>query len=323
MKIFITGASGFVGGAAAAFLARKGHEVVAMSRSADSDARISLLGAWPVRCSLADTTPAHLQGIDVVVHAAAFVGEWGNYQTYFETNVTGTEKMVAAAKQAGVKKFIHISTESVLFAGQDLINVDESYPYPATPFYYSKTKQLAEKAVIAANEPGIFDTICLRPRMIWGPGDKTILPLMKDAVLRRQFIWINGGAFKTSTTHIDNLTHAIALAIDKGKSGALYFITDDETLVLREFCTRLLATQGVKPVNKSMPKWLVRTVAWLIENTWQLLRIKSRPPVTRLGAAIFSSHCTLNIDNAKKELCYLPAISIAAGLAAMGQLNGR
>jgi len=314
MKIFITGASGFVGNAAAQFLVEKGHEVYAMSRSQAADNLIEKVGAIPVRCNVENIEAMHFKDCSLLIHAAAFVGEWGNYETYHKINVLGTERLLTEAKKSSVRKFIHISTEAVLFAGQDLVNVDESQPYIDTPFYYAKTKQLAEKAVVQAHKNGEFETICLRPRMIWGPGDKTILPLMKDAVLNNKFMWINHGNYNCSTTYIKNLVHAINLTIENSNLSPIYFITDDETHKLKDFCTRLLQTQSVNPANKSIPKWLARTAAFFIEKAWHLLRLKSRPPITRFGAAIFSAHCTINISKAKKELGYLPVISVAEGL---------
>ena len=314
MKIFITGASGFVGGAAAIFFAQQGHTVLGMSRSAATDKYIQSLGSIPVRCNLLTVQPADMSGCDVVIHAAAFLGQWDNYQSYFDTNVTGTESILRVAKEAGVKKIIYISTESVLVNGQDLLSVNENYPYPDTPFYYSKTKQLAEIAVRAANLPHQFETVCLRPRMIWGTGDKVLLPLLKEAVLKNKFSWIGGGQYRISTTHIDNLVSAIDLAIRKAPGGSVYFVTDEKISSIKDFCSQLLQTQGIAVTQKSMPKWLVRVAAVLIEKSWRLFNIRSRPPLTRLGAAIFSSHCTIDSSKIRKELGYMPVISVETGM---------
>jgi nucleoside-diphosphate-sugar epimerase len=90
MKIFITGASGFVGGAVARHFAQQGHDVVAMSRSEKSDAKIKEMGAQPVRGSLGNVSPEALKGVDIIVHAAAYVEEWGSYDDFYQPNVIGT-----------------------------------------------------------------------------------------------------------------------------------------------------------------------------------------------------------------------------------------
>lgn len=132
MKIFITGASGFVGGAATRQLVESGHDVYAMSRSVNSDAVISRLGGEPVRCDLQTVSAEHLHGCEVVIHAAAFVAVWGEVAAWENANVGGTKQMLKVARTAGVQRFIHIGTEAALVKGQDLHQVDESYPRPST-----------------------------------------------------------------------------------------------------------------------------------------------------------------------------------------------
>src|SRR5262245_55880648 len=151
MRIFITGASGFIGGAIARSLARE-HSVLAMSRSDASDEAIKALGANPVRSELGAVLPAQLARADVVVHAAAFVKQWGTREEFWNANVEGTRQLLGVARTSNAKRFIHIGTEAALFHGQHMRDIDESYPYPSsTPFLYSETKAAAERLVLAAN----------------------------------------------------------------------------------------------------------------------------------------------------------------------------
>ena len=117
-----------------------------------------------------------LVGAEVVVHAAAFVEEWGTREQFWQGNVEGTTRMLAAAKAGGVRRFLHVGTEAALFDGHDLRDVDESAPYPARQRYlYSETKAEAERRVLAANAAG-FETLSVRPRLVWGPRDTSVLP---------------------------------------------------------------------------------------------------------------------------------------------------
>ncbi len=323
MKIFVTGASGFVGGAVAEAAVKRGDEVVAMSRSERSDDKIRALGAEPVRCSLDDISSEHMKGCDAVVHAAAYVEEWGSREDYWIANVTGTQNVLAAAKEAGVKRFVHIGTEAALFRGQPMRNIDESYPYPAsTPFLYSETKREAEKLVLAANEDG-FETVSLRPRMIWGPKDQSILPAVLDMIEQGKFMWVDKGRAVTNTTHIYNLRHAIFLALDMDKDigGEAFFVTDDEVHTFKVFLGELLKTQGVVRQFGSIPGWLVRGLAFCIEVPWRMLGIKSAPPMTRFGVNIMSRDCMLDIGKAKRVLGYTPVIDVEAGLRGMERLE--
>ncbi len=321
MKIFITGASGFVGGAYLKAHA-KDHQITAMSRSEKSDAAIKALGAAPMRAALGEVKTEQLKGFDAVVHCAAYVEEWGPWADYWRVNVDGTKELLVAAKGADVRRFVHIGTEAALFYGQHMRNVDEHYPLALnSPYPYSRTKAHAEKAVREANDPDAgFTTIVVRPRLVWGEGDQTILPAVKAMVDKGQYAWIDGGRAKTSTTYIGNLVHAMNLALTKGEGGQAYFVLDDGgPVVFREFMTKMLAAAGIDPGNRSVPGWLVRAIAYVGETAYRALNLKSKPPLTRFTANIMSRDCILTDAKARKEMAYAPPFTVEQGLAALKQ----
>lgn len=315
--IFITGASGFVGGAVARHLVQKGHQVRAMSRTAESDAVIQALGAIPVRCALNATTAEHLFGCDYVIHCAAKVDEWGDLGDYWRTNVTGTKNLLEVAEQAQVKRFVHVGTEAALFHGQHLRGVDETYPLAVdSPFPYSQTKAHAEAAVKrAADTSNHFETIVIRPRFIWGPGDQTILPVIKAMAENGRFTWVNQGRNKTSTTHIANLVHALELALTAGKTGESYFVLDGPATGFRDFVARYAATAGVQLPDKNLPGWIATSAAFVLEPLWRLMNRSSPPPITRFGAAMLQCDSILDDSKARHELGYAPVITVDEGLA--------
>ena len=314
MRIFVTGASGFVGGAATQALGLAGHTVRAMSRSAKSDPLIAERGGTPVRCDLEDVTAAHIGDAEAIVHCAAFVEQWGPVEAWKRFNIDGTARMLAAAREAGAKRFVHISTESVLWRGQHLRGVDETYPRaPDSPYPYSWTKARAEELVEAANTPA-FQTIILRPRFIWGPGDTTLLPVIEHMAKSGQWQWIDGGRAKTSTTHIANLVHAIELALTKGNGGQAYFILDDGVRTMKEIISGIAATRGITLPEKSVPSWAADTLAALAAGAWRPFNLKGEPPVTRFGAMIMSRDSVLIDAKARREMGYAPVISVEEGL---------
>jgi nucleoside-diphosphate-sugar epimerase len=314
MQIFVTGASGFIGGVIAKNLSDS-HEIRAMSRSIRSDEIIRNLGGAPVRCELGSVKPEHLAGCEAIIHCAAFVKQWGTREEFWKTTVDGTAQILDAAKKAGVSRFIYIGTEAVLFHGQHMHDLDESMPYPEhTPFLYPETKAAAEKLVLEANTSD-FTTISIRPRFVWGPGDKTILPVVKEAIERGMYMWIDQGRAQIVTIHINNVVHAVNLVLTRGRGGNAYFVTDNEPTTVREFLTALLKTQGMKTPNTSIPSSLARMLGIGIETIWKILRLKSEPPLTHFAAAMASSDCTIRIDKARAELGYAPVISIEQGLA--------
>lgn len=317
MKIFVTGASGFVGGAFTRAAVKAGHDVLAMARSEKSARTVEALGAKAVRCELGKVNPEQLAGCDAIVHSAAFVEQWGSRAEFYAANVDGTTQLLDAAQQAKVPRFIHISTEAVLLYGQALHDIDENYPYPmSTPYLYSETKAEAERRVLGANRQG-FTTISLRPRMIWGPGDETLLPVAVQMVKSGGFMWIDGGRMRTSMNHIDNLVHAILLSLSRGRGGEAYFVTDGEDMTLREFLGGYLKSQGLTPPDRSIPSWLTDNVAAAIEGIWKLLKLKPTPPLTRFASMVMSRECTLRIDKIRRDMGYEPQISPAKGLAEM------
>jgi hypothetical protein len=318
MKIFITGASGFIGGAITQHL-QSTHEIVAMARSRQSAEKVIALGARAVDCSLATVKPDHLVGCQAVIHTAAFVSPTGSRSQFWQANVEGTKRLLAAACVARVPRFIHISSEAVLFRGQDMVNIDESYPYPKkTPYLYPKTKAEAERQVLAANDPESgFSTIALRPRMVWGPGDNTILPTVTQMAQNGGFYWFNKGQAQTSTTHIENVIHAVEMTLKSRANGRPYFITDGEIWTIKDFLTAYAATQDITLPDRSLPAGPMKLIGRLIGGIWRRLGLKSDPPLTEYAVALMAAHCTLKIDKAREELGYQPIISITEGLAKM------
>ncbi len=317
MRIFVTGASGFVGGAAAKKLVAAGHDVRAMSRSERSDATIRATGATPVRCDLENVTAANIGDAEAIIHCAAFVEQWGPRDAWRKFNVDGTRRMLEASRQAGAKRFIHISTESVLWRGQHLRGVDEIYPRaPNSPYPYAATKAQAEELVEHANGAA-FQTIILRPRFIWGPGDTTLLPVIEHMAKSGQWQWIDNGRAQTSTTHIDNLVHAIELALTQGRGGEAYFILDDGVRSMKKMIGGIAATRGITLPDKSVPGWVADAIGGTCEALWSTLPLKGEPPLTRFSAMIMSRDCVLKDDKARAEMGYRPIISVEDGLRAL------
>jgi nucleoside-diphosphate-sugar epimerase len=208
-----------------------------------------------------------------------------------------------------------MSTEAVLWRGQHLRDVDETYPYPErTPYLYAETKAEAERRVLAANAPG-FATVSLRPRFVWGPGDTTLVPEIRKMAERGAFVWLDGGRARTSTKHIANLVRGAVLALANGRGGECYFVTDGEVSEFRSFVTRLLAAYGVTLGDRSLPGWLARGAAIAAEGVWRALRLPGQPPLVRHAVDLLCCDCILRDDKARRELGYAPVVSVERGLA--------
>jgi nucleoside-diphosphate-sugar epimerase len=314
---FVTGGSGFIGGTLVRRLRADERRVRALARSDASAAKLADLGAEPARGDLDDAASirAGAEGCDVAFHAAAAVLEWGSRAEFVRGNVTGTENALRGCREAGVRRFVHVGTEAALMVGQPLVQVDESAPLrPDSKAHYPATKAMAEQAVRAANEDG-FETVVVRPRLVWGPGDTTILPGLVEAVEQGRFSWIGGGRHLTDTTHVDNVVEGLVLGAERGRPGEAYFVTDGEPIEFREFVTALLSTRGVTPPDRNTPPALARAAAASLEALWRLTGRRSAPPVTRLAVWLSSLECTIDISKAREELGYAPLKSREQGLA--------
>lgn len=317
MRIFVTGASGFVGGAATRALVAAGHAVRAMSRSERSDGRIRALGAIPVRCDLETITADDIGDCETVLHCAAFVEAWGAKDAWYRSNVLGTRTMLDQSQAAGVSSFIHIGTEAAICHGQHLHNADEKVPLaPDSPYPYCATKAQAEQLVRSANRDG-FTTIVLRPRFIWGPGDTTLLPMIEAMAKAGKWMWIDHGRAMTSTTHIANLVHAIELSLTEGTGGEAYFILDDGTIRMKDMIGAMAKARNLTLPEASIPAWLADRLGRAMEAIWRTVRLPGDPPLTAHAAMVMSRDCTLNGSKAAAELHYQPVISRAEGLAGL------
>ncbi|MBA2506424.1 MAG: NAD-dependent epimerase/dehydratase family protein [Thermoleophilaceae bacterium] len=317
MHSFVTGGSGFIGGRLIRRLVADGHSAVALARSESSARAVEEAGASPARGDITDTDSMRsaAEGCDVAFHCAAALGGWGDPDHFEEVNVRGTQKALAACRDAGVRRFVHVGTEAALMVGQPLVNADESLPLrPDSPVLYCSTKAKAEQAVRDANAEG-FETVVVRPRLVWGPGDTTILPSIKAEVEKGRFAWIGGGAHRTSTSHVDNVVEGLVLAAERGAPGGVYFVLDDGPVEFGDFVTRLLATAGVDAPTRTMPAPLARFAAAAGEGLFKLLRRENPPPVTRIAVWLSSLECTLDDSRARKELGYKPVKTVDEGLA--------
>jgi len=316
-RAFVTGGSGFLGRRLIAELVdKRGVAVSALARSEASAIALRGLGAEPVRGDLDDVAAmtAGMKehgGADVVFHAAAHVKQHGRLADFLRSNVAGTESTLAAARAAGVRRFVHVSTEAVLADGQPIVRADETRPYPERPAGpYPISKGLAERAVMAANRLGELETVAIRPRFIWGKGDTSVLPELVEAVRKGRFAWIGGGHYLTSTCHVANVVEGALLAAERGAPGEIYFLTDGAPVEFRAFMTELIATQGVDAGAREVPRWVARAAAAL--TGWL-----PRPPVTRTAIALVGGEVTVDDAKARRELGYLGKVTREAGLAEM------
>jgi nucleoside-diphosphate-sugar epimerase len=317
MNIFVTGGSGFLGKRLITRLTQSHHRVTALSRSAQTDALLRELGAETVSGSLnnIDEWAAALEGQDVVIHAASPIDVWGEWDHLYREITQATAMLYQACGTRNVKRFIYISSESVLQDRKPLVDIDETFPYPDEPnSYYGKAKKLAELALLHTQSP--TEAIILRPPFIWGHGDKQLDTII-NKIASRQFIWVDHGQAVMEMVHVENLVEAIRLALTNGKSKNVYFVSDDHPMTAKAFLTALLQTRGITPPQTSVSSVLAKPLARLTESLWRGLRIKSAPPLSRFQLDFIALPRRYRVDKIKHELGYRPVYSFETGVEEM------
>jgi nucleoside-diphosphate-sugar epimerase len=324
MKALVTGGGGFLGGVIVRMLRERGDEVRSFSRGEHPD--LADMGVEQFQGDLADRDAVikSASGCDLIFHVAAKAGIWGRYHDFYQTNVVGTENVLAACRNNGIGRLVYTSSPSVVFDGSDVAGADESLPYPDRyEAHYPATKALAEQLVLAANSPELAVT-ALRPHLIWGPGDNHLVPRIvargRAGKLRR----IGTRHNLVDTVYVDNAAKAHLLAADElypGSSvaGNCYFISNNEPLPLWEMVNRILAAAGLPPVTRSIPPGVAYAAGCFCEGLWSLLRLSGEPPMTRFVAHEMASAHWFNIEAARRDFGYKPEISIGEGLALLQQ----
>lgn len=319
MKVLVTGGGGFLGGAIIEQLLSRDMEVRSLARGA-----YPALQAKGVECIQADLADADAvtdaaAGCDAVIHTAAKAGVWGDYQDYFDANVAGTRNVILACKAHAIPKLVYTSTPSVTFAGADEDGVDESMPYAETFLcHYAATKALAERDVLAANG-GTLSTVALRPHLIWGPGDRHLVPRVIERAKAGKLKLVGNGRNRVDATYIDNAVaaHLCALEVlspDASCAGKAYYISNDEPIAMGALLNQILKAGGLPPVTRSVPPALAYVAGAALEKIYTLLGKKEEPIMTRFVARQLATAHWFNISGAKRDLGYRPEVSMNEGM---------
>jgi nucleoside-diphosphate-sugar epimerase len=345
----VTGGTGFLGRRLVERLLAQGRPVAVLARTPAPD--LEQRGVRFIRASLDDAPAvrAACRGVDTVFHVAAKVGVWGRYEDFFRANVLGTRALLEGCREHGVARFVHTSTPSVVYNGCNLANADESLPLTTScPSPYPLTKAIAEREVLAASSASLR-TVALRPHLIWGVGDPHLVPRILDRARAGRLRIVGSGRNRVDMVHVENAVDAhlaaeTALtkchllgdtpcgALPQNRSevnpkrhllgdtggtasaaGRAYFITNGEPVVLWDWINGLLSGLGEPPVTRHLPLSAASAIGAVCEAVWRVLPLKGEPPMTRFIAAELAKDHWFSIEAARRDLGYIPRITMAAG----------
>ncbi len=319
MNALVTGAGGFLGQYLVEQLLDAGWQVRALARG--NYPALQRPGVERVCVDLRhrESTIAACRNQDVVFHAAGVAGIWGPWQHYYEINTLGTQHIIDGCRQAGVPRLIYTSSPSVTFDGRDQCHVDETAPYPKHWLCaYPQTKALAEQAVLAANDAQLA-TCSLRPHLIWGPRDGHLIPRLLDRARRGQLRRVGDGQNLIDITYVENaatahLQAAAALTPGGPTSGRAYFISQGQPVNCWQWIDEILAMVNLPPVRSSISTAAAWQIGRLLEWKHRLLRLPDEPRMTRFLAAQLGRSHYFQIDRARQDFGYAPAISTSDGM---------
>ncbi|MFQ5788220.1 MAG: NAD-dependent epimerase/dehydratase family protein [Thermodesulfobacteriota bacterium] len=324
MKAAITGGTGFIGTRLVRKLVENGYDVKCLVRKTSNVEPLNNLGVELCYGDLAD--PKSLVELtkdgDVIFHLAAMVSDWGPKDEFYKNNVNATRTLLKASKDSGVKRFIHMSTSTVIWKSDfweihNLEDIEETFPYPENyNDFYNETKAEAEKLVIKFYDETGLETIVLRPSNVWGAGDRVILPRIIMAAKKGMLFPMGSGRRWVSPCHVDNLIHALILTAEiNNKGGNIYFINDGKKIEHMEFLSKLLNTVGMEWSPKfSIPYSLAYGLAYLMEIVFKLINSKNPPVLTRFAVAALGGSRSYSIEKAKKDFNYEPIVHLEDGL---------
>ncbi len=314
MKVLVTGGTGFLGRYLVRDLLDRGHDVHMMGRDFAPVRDLIARGARVVSVDLRDRAAvrAACAGKEAVFHVGAKSEPWGKPADFHAINVGGTDAVVSGCRLHGVRRLIYVSSPSVVFDGANQIEAPETVPYP-TRFasVYSLTKKLGEDAVNAAR--GELETVILRPKAIFGPGDRALLPRLIAAARRGRLPQIGDGKNLVDLTYVDNVAQALVLALESPTAvGGTYTITNDEHPALWDLIREVLRHLQLSTQLRRLPLGVALVAASAMEAV--AVVTGREPTLTRYSALILARTQTYDITAAKRDLGYIPHVPLSTGI---------
>ena len=264
MRVFLTGATGFIGGQVAKGLRERGDEVVCLVRSPEKATELEALGCELVAGDLGDREAMRgaMEGCDGAIHAAAMyeVGIPASQRpAMHEANVLGTENALRAALEAKVGKVVYVSTCGA-FGNTHHEIVDESYQHPGEHFtsYYEQTKVEAHRVAKRMIDDGL-PCVIVQPGGVYGPGDTSSIGVLLDQFLSGKMPLIPFPELGICLSHVEDVAAGILLALDRGEPGETYVLSGPPTTV-REAIEVAARVSGRKAPRRAVPVGMMKAL---------------------------------------------------------------
>ena len=302
--VLITGATGFLGNCLVRRFHGEGAHVIAAGRTASSkgDCFPNGVHAVDMDITIPDTLPPASKDAEIIIHAAAKVGDWGKEQEFMENIRDGTKNLLNALNKQKLKQFIYIS--SVAVYGDHLKGlVTEDLTADAYSWPYAAAKAAAEEVAVHFCRSYDIPLTIIRPANIYGP--RSVVWTDRPAeVIRKGLMNLPKGFGKSNTVFVENVVEGIVCACNSPVAiGETFNISDDFLLGWDEFFLNYASVFGKKKI-RVLPVWLMKSIARSME---YISRLTGKPPlITRTAIGFLRFQGTYSIEKAQKLLNYRP-----------------
>jgi len=315
----VTGGAGFIGSHLARALAGGGNRVRILLRPGGRTDRLAGARVAWIEGDLEDrdSLDRAVTGVDRVFHCAALVSDWGDPGAFHAANVRGVANLLAACRDGGVRRLVHLSTTDVY--GFPDRPVAETAPYRYRGWPYGDTKIDGEKLVWAeARGSGLAVTV-IRPANVYGPGSESFVGEIADRLRTRSMVRI-GRPRPAGLCHVDNLVDCILRAAASPRAvGRAYNVTDGNGMSWATFAD-LLADALAEPRPRwTLPRPAAYAAAWCAERVHRARGRARRPLLTRMAVEILGTDQSFSIARARRDLGYAPRREAADSMAALAR----
>ena len=283
MRIFVTGATGYIGRVVTERAIAEGHDVHGLSRKEDGDATLRALGATPVRGELTslDVLRQESSRADAVLHLA-YIHDWGmDYEKILRIDAAAVD--VLGEPLRGTGKAL-VTTSGSTLAAADPGGGETTEDAPPTETSILKDRILSERHALRLSEDGVRVSAIRLPPYVYGRGGSTFLPmLMQKAAENGESIYVDNGRLRTSDVHVDDAAELFLLAAQKAKAGEVFNGTGSTNLTLRELAETIGAALQVPVRSVSREEAEAKWGKFLTAFVQEPNRASNRKAVEQLG----------------------------------------
>lgn len=326
MKVLVTGGTGFLGRHLVQRLLREGDTVWVLARTPQPIADLQNLGVHPVRGDVRDWSSLRkaVQGKDAVFHCAGKVEPTGRWLDYLEVNVLGTERVIQAAIEHGLKRIIHVSSIGIYGPrpeGTVISEADGYDPNPGSRGFYTRSKIEADQIALWYAREYSAPVTVIRPGTIYGPGGKGNL-VRAGVQIGRLNVIFGDGSNLLPLTYVENVVDALVLAARGGEAwGRAYNIVDDNEVTQRLYVERMRWTLGLRQSTVYLPLPVVRVLAAGADLARAVLRGRRNPQglFHRINRSLQSVQ--YETSRAKAELGWQPKVTFEEAVRCIREAN--